>query len=328
MDQRQGIVRFGVMGCSEFAARAMIPAMLEAGGISLVAVASRDKAKAEDYATRFGCLPLCGYEALLQREDIDAVYLPLPTGLHEEWGLACLDAGKHLLIEKSLASTKSGAGRIIHKARERKLLVVENFLFPYHSQYAWVRDRLQSRALGELALFRSTFSIPPLAAANIRYRRDLGGGALLDLGAYMAKACRLFLGDRLKLLGSSLAYDNDRGVDIRGAAMLQNERGQVAQVAFGLDSHYQCSWEFLGDKGRLLVERAYTPPPGFAPRVRLETATEKTEALLPPDNHCINMLRSFAQTTIGHQDFASHWSELEHQANLLHRFRDEATNYE
>ena len=185
-------LRIGVMGCASFAWRSMIPALIECDAVDLVAVASRTHDKAQKFSQHFNCEGLVGYEALLSREDIEAIYMPLPTGLHEEWVIKSLEARKHLLVEKSFAKTFSSAKKMIDLARARKCLVIENFLFPHHSQHSWVTEKIKRAELGQVHLFRSTFGFPPLKKDNFRYDLHLGGGALLDAGAYVVKAAQGF----------------------------------------------------------------------------------------------------------------------------------------
>ena len=317
-------LRIGVMGCADIAWRAMIPAMMECEDVFLVAIASRTEEKARKFADRFKCNAFVSYEKLLDRDDIDAVYMPLPTGLHEEWVLKTLEAGKHILVEKSFAENIRSARAMVDLARGKKLLVLENFLFPHHLQHAWVNDLISRGDLGGIHLLRCTFGFPPLPRDNFRYDRKLGGGALLDAGAYVVKASQLFLGSDLKVLGAKLKYDDDLGVDIYGDAMFKNNMGQIAQVSFGFNYFYQCNYEFLGTKGKLVVERAFTPPPGFRPTVHLEYQDRKQEFTLAEDNYYANMCRFFARTVITQNDFQTHWDALISQAKLLDAIRKES----
>jgi dTDP-3,4-didehydro-2,6-dideoxy-alpha-D-glucose 3-reductase len=314
-------LRIGVMGCASIAVRAMMPAMQGCQEVEIIAVASRTKDKAEKTARMFDCDAIKGYERLLERDDIDAVYMPLPTGLHEEWVIKTLEAGKHILVEKSFAENYQSARRMLKLAKAKKLLVMENYLFPQHSQYAWVKDLIASGDLGHIHLFRSTFGFPPLPMNNFRYSRELGGGALLDAGGYVLKASQLFLGNDLKLLCSSLNYEDPSDVDIYGDAMLRNSVGQVAQVSFGFNYYYQCCFEFLGSRGKLIVERAYTPPPGFMPKVYLEYQDLKKEIILTDDNYYINMCSLFAQTVQSPDDYTIHWNAGLNQARLIDAVR-------
>lgn len=318
-------LRIGVMGCSSFAGRALLPAMLECGAVELKAVSSRTTEKANQFAGRFHCEAVVGYDALLERADIDAVYMPLPTGLHEEWVLKTLAAGKHILVEKSAAETVESAEKMIALARAKNLLVMENFQFRHHSQHQWVLNLLARGELGEIQLFRSTFGFPPLAADNFRYQADLGGGALLDTGAYGVKAATLFLGRDLQLVGAAMKFDPASGVDIYGDAMLRSPSGQVAQLSWGFNYYYQCLYEILGTKGKLIVTRSYTPPPGFRPTVIVEHQDTRQEYSLPPDNHYLKMVQFFADTVQNQTDFTPYWDELLTQTRFLEQIRKEST---
>jgi NDP-hexose-3-ketoreductase len=318
-------LRVGVMGCADIAWRAMIPAFIDCDEVSLVAVASRSEIKAEKFGAHFGCEGLVGYESLLSREDVEAIYMPLPTGLHEEWVKRTIESGKHILVEKSFAENFESAKSLVDLAREKKCLLIENFLFPHHSQHSWVMDKVSNGEIGDVHLFRSTFGFPPLSETNFRYDPDLGGGALLDAGAYVVKAAQIYLGNDLKILGATLKYDEKTGVDIYGDVMLKNSIGQVAQLSFGFDYYYQCNYEFLGTKGKLVVDRAFTPPPEFEPPVRLEHQDSRENISLPADNHYLNMSRFFADTIRNTSRWDVHWDSLLRQAELMDAIRREAS---
>jgi len=247
--------------------------------------------------------------------------MPIPTGLHPKWVAKVIESGKHLLVEKSFASTLDVARQLVQLARRHNRLVVENFLFPHHTQYSYIRETLERGDLGDIHLLRSSFSFPPLNPGNFRYDASLGGGALLDAGAYTIKFARLFLGEECKVISASRRMDASLGVDVSGTATVVNRKGQVAQLAYGFDSYYQCNWEFLGNRGKLICERAYTPPPGFTPLVRLEFQNRREEITLPADNHFIKMWRFVAQSIRSGESFEPFWMDLEQQAFYIDQVR-------
>jgi len=176
-------LQVGVMGCASIAERMVIPAILQSEKLQLHTVASRDLSKAENYAQKFACQAAEGYESLLQNPEIDLIYMPLPTALHHHWAIKALEAGKHILLEKSLACNLPEATEIVEAARMAGKLVKENFMFAYHSQMQYIREILSSGRLGQMRCIRSSFGFPPFPdASNIRYSKELGGGALLDAG--------------------------------------------------------------------------------------------------------------------------------------------------
>ena len=132
---------------------------------------------------------------------------------------------------------------------------------------------------------------------------------------------QIFLGVDLVLLSAELKYDDTLGVDIYGHAMLKNSRGQVAQVSFGFDFYYQCHYELLGSKGKLVVERAFTSPPGFKPRVRIEYQDTRKEFTLDADNQYVNMCHFFADAVRMEKNWQTHQDALLAQAQLLEAIR-------
>jgi predicted dehydrogenase len=320
MDNR---LRVGVIGCSRFALRAMMPALAASPVARLVAVASRTASKAEAAAAPYGVPAVAGYDVLLEREDVDAVYIPLPTGLHEEWCAKALAAGKHILVEKSFATNARSACQLVDEARARRLLIMENFQFQTHSQWHRLRTFMSSGEIGDVHLIRSTFGFPPLPRDDFRWNPALGGGALLDVGAYMAKVSLLLLGKDLEVRGASMSWDSQTGADIYGEAMMRNSAGQVAQVAYGFDYFYQCRLELLGTRGKVSTGRVFTAPPDLAPKLMLETEEGAQELVLPKDNHYANMWRWFAET-IKSGEFEPHWTALLEQARLLDSIKEAA----
>lgn len=301
----------------------MIPAIRSIHGWELIAAASRRREKAERFGSIFGCEAVVGYDVLLERNDIDAVYMPLPTGLHNQWVMKSLEAGKHVLVEKSLACDYAEAKRMVDKAASAGLLLMEDFMFQYHSQHRLVRQLVEGGEIGELRLFRSTFGFPPLPEDNFRYNKDLGGGALLDAGGYPVKASQMFLGKGLEVRAANLSIDTELDVDIHGSAYLSSSSGLVSEIAFGFDNYYQCNYEFWGSKGKLIVERAFTPPPGFRPKIILETSDLRREFQAAPDNHFVNILIEFHRA-IEEKDHAGHLEAVLDQARVLDEIRNKA----
>ncbi len=318
-------IRIGVLGCAGIAHRYMIPAILDSQDLELAAVASRTLKKAKTYTDRFGGEAIEGYENLLNRRDIDAVYVPLPTGLHEQWILLALQKGKHVIAEKSLAMNVVSAQRMLNSAKENKLVLMEDFMYRYHSQHQFVFDQLNQGAIGELRLLRSCFGFPPLDSHNFRYDKTLGGGAILDAAAYTVDASRLFLGNDLDVGFASLFYDRTTEVCIHGSALLYSSAtGLSALLAFGFDNYYQCNYELWGNKGMIHCDRSFTPPPDFEPTVRLSLPEGIQVFRLPADNHFKNIIKEFADC-IRQQQYTKHQEDLFHQSRLLTALQEKGT---
>lgn len=319
-------VRIGILGCAKIARRSMVPAIRQLSGrFDLVAAASRDAAKAQAFASEFGCQAVTGYAELLARDDIDALYVPLPTGLHREWVGRALQAGKHVYVEKSFASTFDDAQALIALARTHERAAMEGYMFLHHRQLQTVAEWLQAGRIGELRHFHGCFGFPPLPDGDFRYDAVLGGGALMDAAGYPLRAAHHFLGGDLAVRAATLRPAPAQGASLWGSAYLSDSAGVGASIAFGFDNAYQCRFELWGSRGRLIAERAYTAAPGFSPRLRLETAEGVLDQQIDPDNHFVGAMTAFADAIADPALRAAQHHEVLVQSRALQRLRDLST---
>ena len=310
-------VRLGVLGCASIARRRIFPAIADVPGLRLVAIASRNSDKAEAAARRYDCAAVTGYAALLERDDVDAVYVPLPAVLHAEWVEAALHADKNVLVEKPMTTSRARTEELLSLARARGLVVMENIMFVHHSQHATVRKLMDDRAIGELRLFEASFLVPRPPAGHIRFRADLGGGALWELGVYPVRAALHFLGHDVEVVGAALTIGAGEQVDTTGAALLRTSEGVPAQLACGIDHSYRSSYQLVGSAGRISLDRAFTPAADHRPVLRIADAhgSEK-ERLLPPDDQVAKALAAFTSAVAGRA--APFWADQTvRQAALL-----------
>ncbi|MCP4216931.1 MAG: Gfo/Idh/MocA family oxidoreductase [bacterium] len=316
-------LNLGVMGCAGIAWRRVLPEIIAGDSFNLTATASRSREKAEKFAQRFDCEPVVGYDQLLEREDVDAVYIPLPTAMHAQWAIKALEKGKHCLVEKPAAANYTDVQKMVEAARKNNLAVMENFMFIHHSQQQWVKEQIKNGEIGDIRCFRSSFGFPPLPKDNIRYNKELGGGALLDAGVYPLRAAQLFLGHELEVKAASLHIDQESDVDIFGGAFLCDTKGVTAQLAFGFDNCYRCDYEIWGSKGKLSGDRVFSAPPGYQPTFIIEKQNERHEYKLPADNHFIRLFQAF-HDSIRNRDFEAQYRQLLKQAELLQDIRNNA----
>jgi len=310
------------MGCANIAIRSVIPTIKESDHYELVAVASRSAEKASQVAETFSCDAITGYENLLKIKEIDAIYMPLPTGLHEEWVMRTIDSGKHILCEKSLAMNYESATRMVDHARNHNVLLMENFMFLYHSQHQYVKAILDSGDLGSIRCFRSSFGFPPLGKSNFRYNQAAGGGSLLDAAAYTIRASQLILGNDLTVEAATLNYE-DEEVDIFGGAFLKSKNGSFAEVAFGFDNYYQCNYEIWGSKGKLTLHKAFTPKPTEKPRITIDKQNNRKEFELAADDHFRNILIHFKEE-LEKNNYDSKYNEILIQSRLLSELKNKS----
>ena len=186
-------VRWGVLGAAAIAGRAVLPALREAAGAETVAIAERDQDRARRLAEEHG-IPRVhdGYAELLADPDVEAVYVPLPNSLHCPWTLRALAAGKHVLCEKPLALNATEAREMADAAAAAGRLLMEAVMYRFHPRMRALADGL---AGAEVRYVHASFGFPIDAPGNYRLRPELGGGALLDVGCYVADVTRWLLGE-------------------------------------------------------------------------------------------------------------------------------------
>lgn len=309
------------MGCAAIAERSVIPAILQlTNDFELIAVASRTQEKATIFSKNFNCEAIVGYANLLEREDIDAIYLPLPSGLLHEWIPRCLNAGKHVYAEKSIALDPTVALEMVTLAKKKELALMEGFMFQYHSQHVQIKELIERDEIGEVRHFSSSFGFPPLEDGNFRYNSRLGGGALFDAGAYPVRAAYFLLGDEIQIAGATLQrIDNS---SLFGSAYFHGPNGIGASISFGFDNFYQCNYTFWGSKGKLTAERAFTPRPDVKPRIFIENndGTKVLEA--DADNHFEKALIEFKSAITNDMTKEKLYKEIVLQSQALGRINE------
>lgn len=323
MENNHKIINIGVMGCASIAERSVIPAILELNSkFNLVAIASRSLSKAEKLAEQFNCKPIEGYANLFS-ENIDAVYVPLPTGLHHEWISYALKEGKHVYAEKSIATSYDSANFMVELAKEKKLALMEGYMFQYHPQHALVKKILNENKIGDIRAFRSSFGFPPMKNDNFRYNKDLGGGALFDVGGYTLRSVNFILEDDFDVVASSLSKDINSGVEIFGNAMLVNKTGMAAHISFGFDNYYQCSYEIWGSLGKIIVNKAFTPKKNEKTKIILDCDNIIQEINVDAYNHFEGAFESFFNKIINKDDRNIEYENILKQSYLLDQIKNQ-----
>nr|ADR01072.1 NocS4 [Nocardia sp. ATCC 202099] len=295
-----------MLGCADIARRRALPALAACASTVTVAVASRSAAKAAAFGAEFGCAAVHGYRALLADDAVEAVYIAVPTGLHAEWAAEALAAGKHVLVEKPMAATAADAAALAERAERAGLVLMENRMFTRHPQHRVVRDAVARGEIGLPRVLSAGMTIPPRPADDIRYRADLGGGALLDVGYYPLHTALLLLGHDVRLDGAVVERDERLGVDLGGALLLSTARGAVAHLTFGIDHHYRAAYELCGTAGAVTAARAYTPPPSAATEVVLERPGGSRRVGIAPFDQFAAVMAEFASAVRGGTRSADH----------------------
>jgi D-xylose 1-dehydrogenase (NADP+, D-xylono-1,5-lactone-forming) len=233
--------------------RLVLAGARESDLVDVVAVASRDRSRAEAYARENGIERGYGsYEDLLADAEIDAVYISLPNSLHVEWSVRALEAGKHVLCEKPLDRRPEEVERAFDAADRAGRILMEAFMYRHNPQTAKVRELLAEGAVGTLRVVRSSFSFGLDDPENVRLASHLDGGALMDVGCYCVSGSRLLAGEPETVYGVQVVGAS--GVDVLFAGMLSFPSEAVAHFDCGFILHDRDELEIVGDEGALFLD--------------------------------------------------------------------------
>ncbi|MBQ4375055.1 MAG: Gfo/Idh/MocA family oxidoreductase [Erysipelotrichales bacterium] len=316
------MLRLGIIGCSEIAYRRFMPAVQNVDGIRVIAVAEEyAPAKLASFCADYHLEAETDFKHLIEREDIDALYIPQPPALHYKWAKYALEHGKHVLVEKPSTMCFADTKDLVDTAKKGGLALHENYMFQYHSQIRDIRNLIAEGKIGEVRLYRASFGFPMRAQNDFRYKKNLGGGALLDAGGYTVKLATKFLGETVRVDAARLYSLPGFEVDMMGSASLSNEDGVAFQVGFGMDCHYQCLLEVWGSKGKLTANRIFTAPPALEPVITIETAEGKEEIKLSADSHFEHSIERFAEACGDTKTREQNYREILLQASLIDQIR-------
>jgi predicted dehydrogenase len=260
-------VRWGILGTAHINRR-VIPAMRTVDRSVVVAVASRNAARAESYAAEWA-IPkaVAGYRALLGRDDLTAVYIPLPNSLHVEWTLEAVAAGKHVLCEKPLALDPQEVDRIDRARAVSNVVVAEGFMYRHEPLTARVVQLVRDGAVGALRAIVGGFTYARSRTNDVRLDAALGGGALFDVGCYPVSYACLLAPERVETV-RGLARWTPAGVDEEFAGLVRFRSGIDASVYAGFRAAYRTWLDVVGSEGSLRVPNPFKP--GLCEQLELE----------------------------------------------------------
>ena len=310
-------MKLGILGASSVAFNRFLPALSKCKEFSYAGVASRTVEKAKRFQQTFGGKIYKSYEALLDDDTIDAVYVPLPPALHYIWGKKTLEAGKHLLMEKPFTTSVQDTNELIDMAEKRGLSVYENYMFLYHPQLEKIRQIIQNGDIGVPRLYRMCFGFPKRSMDDFRYRKELGGGALLDCGGYPARLATALLGDSTYVAHAMLNYSDEFEVDISGNAIIENKHGDVAQIGFGMDNEYRCELDIWGSKGSLCAPRIFTAGADVAPTITIRCGGQETTLIVPCFDQFQQSILQFYRGVMQPEHRKEVYQSILHQAELV-----------
>jgi len=329
-------IRIGIICPSEIAFRRFMPALKQCENAEYIGVAyasedewsGKDKAdkalidteykKALNFRENYGGKIFSSYSELINSREIDAVYLPLPPGVHYKWSKLALEKGKHVFVEKPSSTSLKDSETLVNTAKENNLALHENYMFVFHKQIEEINSMIANGDIGDVRLYRIAFGFPKRDKMDFRYNKELGGGALLDCGGYTLRLAYELLGSTARVEYSNLNYTDEFEVDIYGSAAMINDDGVTAQIAFGMDNNYKCELEVWGSKGCIRADRIFTAPAGLEPNVFVKCGNDaERQGKLSEDDTFEKSIRYFVECINNIDTRKESYNNIVTQANLV-----------
>ncbi len=255
------VVRIGTLGAARITPAALIKPARSNPRVEVVAVAARDRSKAEKFAAKHGVPRVVdGYDALIADPDVDAIYNPLPNGLHAQWTIAALEAGKHVLCEKPFTANAAEAEHVAEVAQQTGLVVMEAFHWRYHPLAQRMVEIVRSGELGTLRHVSMSLCFPLPLFSDIRYQYELAGGALMDAGCYTVHIVRTLGGEEPEVV-SAAAKLHSPDIDRAMLAELRFPSGHTGTITCSMWSKSLLRLHAVatGDRGEMRVFNPTTP---------------------------------------------------------------------
>jgi predicted dehydrogenase len=300
-------VVWGVLSSARIGLQRALPGMKKSAWCDIRALASRSEAKAREAAESLGIARIYGsYEALLADPEIEAVYNPLPNHLHVPWTLRAVEAGKHVLCEKPIA-LDAGEAKALRRVAD-KALIAEAFMVRFHPQWLLARDWVREDRIGTLRAVQMFFAYNNVDPANIRNAKDIGGGALYDIGCYAVVAGRFFLEARATRAIALIDRDPTFGTDRLTSGLVDFGDGRHLDFTVSTQCAPNQRIQLCGDRGRIEIHVPVNAPQGAKTRISIDDCTSlegtgvRTETLSESDQYMLQG-EAFSRAVRGEIEF-------------------------
>ncbi len=314
------ILNIAVWTVGEHAKCNILPAINKSKSVSLVGVFTRNVEIRFNQSQQYNCYSYNTSNDLLKDSSIDIIYISSPNALHYQQVKQCLLNNKHVIVEKTALVSLKEAREIVELAKSKKLMIMEAFMFLHHRQFHDLRELINSEKYGKMLFIEASFGFPHLDVEDIRYSKELAGGALNDAGAYTICAALNLLDYDVKLEYSSIDTKNSYDVDTSGLAVIE-KNGVKAICKWVMGGSYINNITIWCEKGHVIVDRAFSKPEGYKSKIQINHNGEIVEEVLSgEDNHFINMLE-YLSSLIHHQQFDKQYKFLINQSKILQEVR-------
>lgn len=296
-------VRWGILSTANIGMEKVTPAIQASPSSQVLAIASRDAAKARAAADRLGIERAYGsYEDLFADPDIDAIYNPLPNHLHVPMTLAAARAGKHVLCEKPIALSATEAEQL--RAIPKDIVFMEAFMVRFHPQWQRVREIIRSGELGDIRSINAVFTYHNVDPANVRNQADIGGGGIMDIGCYPITAGRYFFESEPSRVVSLVERDPNFGTDRLASVMADFGGGRQLSFTCSTQAAPHQRVQVFGTRAKAKIIIPFNAPANMPTAIAIDVSGTVDGALarreiLPACDQYSEQAEAFAQAVLG-----------------------------
>ena len=307
-------LRIGILGAARIAPPAVTRPARVVDDVEVVAVAARDRAKAEQFAAKHRIPHVLGsYEDIIASDEVDAIYNPLPNGLHGAWTIKAIEAGKHVLCEKPFTANAEEARQVADVAKASDVVVMEAFHWRYHPLATAVLDIIESGEIGDVVRVSAALVAPYLKPGDIRWDLRLAGGSMMDMGCYTVSQVRTFAGawpDNEPTVTSATAKQARAGVDRALTAELEFPDGITGRIVTGMASgrFLDIHASVTGTDGKIVVLNPVMPQ--AVSRMTVKGRDGKRTVPVDREPTYVHQLRAFKAAVMDGAEVITHpeWS--------------------
>lgn len=287
-------IKWGVLGYARIAVNEVIPAIVKAQNSEFYAIASRSEEKLRECKEKFNCSKLYkSYDELLEDPEVDAVYIPLPNGMHKEWTLKAAQKGKHVLCEKPIALNVDECMEMIEECRRNNVKLMEAFMYRFTDRTKKVRELLDSGILGDIRHINSTFGFFLSREKDVRLDSELGGGALYDVGCYPINFIGMVMGSAPVSMTAEYVLRN--GIDVAFSAVLKYENGVLCNLNCWFNAFLRRYSEIIGTKGVMEIPETFFDDAGY---ITVTTEEGKKEIEVEKSERYVLEVEDFADAIL------------------------------
>jgi predicted dehydrogenase len=320
-------VSWGVISTAKIGTEKVIPAMQKGEYSQINAIASSNIERAKSTAKKLRIPKSYGsYDELLNDNDIDAIYIPLPNHLHVKWAIKSLEAGKHVLCEKPIGLDFTDAENLYNASKKfPKLKVMEAFMYRHHPQIKKAKELIEVEAVGEMRHINTLFNYYNVDPKNIRNKVGIGGGGLLDIGCYCISISRFLFGSEPKFVCSSIDYDPEMKIDRLVTGILQFYNG-TSSISCSTQIAFTQGAEIFGTKGKITIEMPFTPSPDTSAKIILQQGENIKKITFEPCNSYTLQGDAFSKSILDDSPVQISLSDTLANMKVIDKIKESAAN--